>query len=99
MAGVVMTRNNMNATAQVTWWDHDDAHDGTKVGSFSVTILETSKVITFATAMPDANYQVYLQPLGVVSASFYPSNLTPDGFTVNLSAGVNASFAYLAVKS
>lgn len=99
MAGVLMTRNNTNETAQVTWWDHDDTHDGTKVGTFVVTILETTKFVQFDKPMPDANYQVYLQPLGVVSASFYPSDFTPQGFNINLSAGVNASFAYLAVKS
>lgn len=79
----------------VTWDTFALDHLGIQVGTFSVTALELSHDVALATALD--SYQVFLQPTSSVSASFYPSNRTPTGFTVNFSFGVNASFAYLVV--
>ena len=92
-----MIRGSDNAF--VTWQDHDGAHASMRVGAFSVAITDLTKAVVFSTSMPSTDYQVFLQPETSVSAQFYPSNFTVDGFMMNLSVGVNASFSYLAVEN
>lgn len=87
--------------APVTWDVFSMAHAGTsefRVGSVSTTVLDTSKAVTFDVPLSDANYEVFIQANANVGVSAYPSNFAPTGFTLNLSAGVNANFSYFAVQ-
>jgi len=68
-------------------------------GSFSVSIIELTHVVTFDTPLPSETYQVLIQPMSAVAISVWPSDLTSSGFTLNLSDGVNATFSYFAVAS
>lgn len=97
MAGTSLDTTTMNETAQVTWANHDIAHDAVKAGSFGVTILETAHDVTFDTPFADANYEVVIVPRSLVGVSTWVTNLTSTGFTINLSVGLNASFGYIAV--
>jgi len=68
-----------------------------RVGSVAVTVLELSVAVVFSSPLPDRGYEVFLQPQSNVAVERFASNLTEDGFTLNLSVGVNATFSYLAV--
>lgn len=100
--GVVMSsRISGTGDAPVTWADHQVTHAGIselRVGSVDTTILQTTIPVTFAAPFTDADYEVFIQANANVGVSAYPSNFTPTGFTLNLSAGVNANFSYLAVS-
>ncbi len=68
-----------------------------RVGTVAVTVLDTAVPVTFSSALPDSSYEVFIQPKSPVSVSTSASALTTDGFMLNLSAGVNATFSYLAI--
>lgn len=68
-----------------------------RVGTVPTTVLDTAIVVTFSTPLPDADYEVFLQPNSNVSTTVYPTSMTASGFTLNLSVGVNAVFSYLAI--
>lgn len=68
-----------------------------RVGSIAVTILDLSIAVTFSSPLPDSDYEVFLQPQSNVAVERFASNKQTDGFTLNLSVGVNATFSYLAV--
>lgn len=70
-----------------------------RAGTVVATLLDTALAVTFSSAFPDNAYQVFLQPQSSVSITYFPSVLTASGFTLNLSAGVNATFSYLAVRA
>jgi hypothetical protein len=74
-------------------------HQGVKqfrVGEITTTLLQTAVPVTFTHPLEDA-YEVFIQPKSGVSVTTYPSNQSADGFTLNLTLGVNATFAYFAV--
>ncbi len=81
----------------VTWGDHDAAHPPIRVGRVTTTILDTAIAVLFSSPMPDADYEVVVQAKSNVSVTTFPSAPTTDGFTLNLSAGVNATFSYFAI--
>lgn len=85
----------------VTWGDHEIYHAGNaqvRVGRFTVTILEMTHLVTFATPMLDTGYEVFMLPLGNLGGQFWATNLTTDGFTANFSSGANITFSYMAVE-
>src|SRR5437762_14013446 len=65
-----------------------------RAGTITATILDTSLAVTFASQFPDNAYEVFVQPKASVAVTFFPSGLSTSGFTLNLSAGVNATFSY-----
>ncbi len=69
-----------------------------KVGFINTTINELTKEVLFPPGPIISNYQVFMQPLVNTTVNFWPTNLTVQGFTLNLSEGVNAAFSYLAVE-
>ncbi len=69
-----------------------------RAGSVALTSGQTSKAVAFAQAMPSAGYEVVLQPRSGLSVSLWPSALTANGFTINVSLGVNATVSYIAVE-
>lgn len=76
------------------------AHEGIaqfRVGTVSLTILELTKDVTFATPFSDAAYEVFLQIQSGVLVQLYPNSKTPTGFTINLSLGVIATISYIAI--
>lgn len=68
-----------------------------RVGIVVTTALDTAIPVTFSSPLPDSDYEVFLQPNSNVSTTTYPTSLRADGFVLNLSIGVNATFSYLAV--
>lgn len=68
-----------------------------RVGLITVGILDLTKAVTFDSAM-DGSYVVLLQPQSGIAASTYPSAQTSAGFTLNLTLGVVATIAYLAIS-
>jgi hypothetical protein len=70
-----------------------------RVGSVTVTILDTAVDIIFSTPLPDNDYEVFLQLQSNVSVIVFPSNKVASGFRLNLSVGVAATFSYFAVGS
>jgi hypothetical protein len=84
--------------AFVRWGDLEEIRT-TRLGGITLTALELSKVVIFEKAFPRGNrYRVFLQPLAGVSVGFWPSALNDTDFTINVSLGVDATFAYLAVE-
>lgn len=67
-----------------------------RVGNVVTTIVETAIAVLFTMPLT-GDYEVFLQAKSAVGVSAYASNLTETGFTLNLSAGVNATFSYIAV--
>ncbi len=82
----------------VSWGEHDNAHQAIQVGTFDVPALTLSMPVLFDQPMPSDSYLVFLQPDANIGAQAWPSNFTVDGFTVNLSTSVTATFSYLAVE-
>lgn len=82
----------------MTWGDHDQAHRQMRVGTVTTSILETAVPVTFDQPMPNADYEVFIQPKASVGVNVYPSNLTSEGFELDLSAGAAATYAYFAVS-
>lgn len=68
-----------------------------RVGSISVSILDTAIAVNFSSPLPDNNYEVFLQAQSVVSVSLFPTLKTVNGFTLNLSVGVGTTISYFAV--
>jgi hypothetical protein len=75
----------------------DVAGSNIRVGSVAVTVLLTSVNVTFSAAMPDANYEVFLEMSGVAVA-FTISAKATTGFTVSFGAGLNGTLSYMAVS-
>lgn len=99
---LTVDRENMNGDvpSQMVNAGYLEPHAGIaqfRVGSVTTTVLDTAVTVIFDTPLPDANYQVFLQPDSNVAVVVYPSNLTTTGFRFNLSVGVNATFGYLAI--
>lgn len=69
-----------------------------RTGTIAVTTLDTSKAVTFATPMPSTNYRIAFQSQTGIAANLGYSGKTVNGFTLNLSVGVNATVDYLAVE-
>lgn len=97
-----MSRGQISGSpgALVTWGDHELYHGGItqfRVGSVMVTVLDTAVSVTFSAPLPDSDYEVFFQPKSSVNVITFASALRVDGFTMNLSVGVNATFSYLAV--
>jgi len=67
-------------------------------GTATVIITDLTKGVTFGTAMPSANYRVFLQVEESVSTILWPSAKTTAGFTINLSAGIVGTIAWVAVE-
>ena len=67
-------------------------------GTVAVTALELTKAVTFATAMPSANYRVFLQPEANLAATLWATAKTTTGFQLNLSVGVAGSLSWLVVE-
>ncbi len=89
-----------HSDARMTWSDHEMYHGGNsqvRVGSVAVTILDIAVNVTFSSAMNN-DYQVFLQPQSNITVSLFPSTKRPEGFTLNLSAGVNATISYIAIE-
>ncbi len=67
-------------------------------GTVTLTVLELTKSVTFATAMPSANYRVFFQPEANLAAVLWATTKATTGFTLNLSAGVVGNVSWLAVE-
>lgn len=68
-----------------------------RVGSVAVALLEFTKQVTFNAPFEDANYEVFLQANSGVAASFWASAKTVNGFTLNVSVSLAATFSYIAI--
>ena len=63
-------------------------------------VAETSKAVTFTSAMPDANYQVALTHDGAISAvGLSAQSKTVDGFTILATLALSGSVGYIAVSN
>lgn len=71
----------------------------TQSGSQVLTVLELTKAISFPSAMVSTNYEVFVQPQSNVSATFWASDKTVNGFTINLSAGIVSTISWMAVSN
>lgn len=70
-----------------------------RAGTVSL-VAETSKAVTFSSAMPDANYQVALTHDGAVSAiGLSAQSKTAAGFTLLASLALTGSVGYVAVSN
>jgi hypothetical protein len=76
----------------------DVSTKGIRSGTISLIITDLTKAVTFSTAMPSANYRVFLSVEGNLAAVLWPSAKLTTGFTLNLSVGVVGSVAYLCVE-
>lgn len=67
-------------------------------GSITVAVIDgLSKAVTFDVAMPDTNYQVFLQKEGDLVAEAWPGSRLTTGFTLNLTIAIAGTISYLAV--
>lgn len=90
-----------DADGYVTWGEHEAYHQGNsqvRVGSFTVTILDMTKAVTFSLPMPDDQFEVFMLPLGNLGGQYWATNRTRNGFTANFSSGANITFSYMAVE-
>ncbi len=67
-------------------------------GTVSLLITDATKAVTFATAMPSANYRVFLSVESNLAVALWPTSKLTSGFTLNVSVGVVGSVAWLAVE-
>ena len=66
-------------------------------GTVAVLITDLTKAVSFGTAMPTANYRVFLQVEGNLAVVLWATAKTTAGFTVNLSLGVAGSISWVTV--
>lgn len=69
-----------------------------RTGSVAVTALETTKAVTFSSAMPTASYTVFFERGGAVASVLNPSSKTTAGFTMNVSVGLVETINYVAIE-
>lgn len=69
-----------------------------RAGETVLTVLDLTKVVAFGAPMPSSDYSVHLQPEVSVGVGLWPTSKTASGFTLNVSAGVVATVAYIAVE-
>lgn len=67
-------------------------------GTVALIITDLTKLVSFSSALPSANYRVFLAPEGNLGSVAWPSAKSTTGFTINLSAGVVGNYAYLAIE-
>lgn len=68
-----------------------------RVGLVATGLFDTAFPVMFSKPMPDDTYQVFLQPNSSVSATYWATALTVNGFTLNVSVAVSALFSYAAI--
>lgn len=68
-----------------------------RVGSVVVALLEFTKAVVFDDPFDNANYEVFLQATSGVSAAYWASAKTANGFTLNVSLSLSATFSYIAI--
>jgi hypothetical protein len=68
-----------------------------QTGSFTVTILELTKVVTFGSNLPNTDYSVYFAPVSTLNTSLSASSKTISGFTAVLSVGVAGTINWMAI--
>lgn len=70
-----------------------------RAGTISATLLKgTSIAVLFDVSMPDTNYVVIAQQQGTnLAVTPWASDLTVDGFTMNLPMGVSGTILYYAI--
>jgi hypothetical protein len=69
-----------------------------RTGSITVTALELTKAITFASNMPSVSFKVFFAPEGNLAAILWATSKATTGFTLNLSVGVAGTIDWLAVE-
>ncbi len=62
-------------------------------------VLDLTKAVTFATAMPSSDFEVFFQVKSNVSVIMWSTSLSTAGFTINVSAGIIATVSYEAVQN
>lgn len=67
-------------------------------GSILVNSGETTKAIVFNQPMKDATYIVLATPTGATTVSIPAASKTTNGFTINLTAGINGRVDWLAIN-
>ncbi len=75
----------------------DISTDTLRCGVATVIITDLTKAVSFSSAMPSTNYRVFLQVEENVTTVLWPSSKTTSGFTINLSAGIIGTIAWVAV--
>lgn len=68
-----------------------------RCGTISLGILDLAKDVIFSSPLPSTNYFVFLQPHSGVTIAFWPGSFAIDKFTINVSLGALATYAYLAI--
>jgi hypothetical protein len=69
----------------------------TRTGSVVLLITDTSKAITFASAMPSTNYSVHFECSISTASALGATSKTTTGFTL-LSTGVAMTVKYKAIE-
>lgn len=68
-------------------------------GDIDVTMLETSKTVTFSSPLPSDRYAVVFSPQANLTTILWASDKTKDDFTLNLSVGVDGTISYIAAEN
>jgi hypothetical protein len=71
----------------------------TRSGSVAVAVIDTTKTLTFSSAMADTNYEVFFQPNSSVAVALWVSAKTLTNCVLNLSLGVNATISYAVISN
>jgi len=69
-----------------------------RTGIVAMTILQTSKVVTFSEPMPSVGYRVVLEAEMATAVGMWPTAKTVNGFTLNLTLGVSGNVSYVAIE-
>lgn len=70
----------------------------TRAGSVTLALTDTTKAVTFSSAMPSASYELALQPKSSITALYWATNQTSAGFTLNTNLGAAVTVAYIAAE-
>lgn len=68
-----------------------------RTGTIALSILELTKAVTFSTPMSTSSYNVHFGFRANLTPVLWTSSETANGFTLNLSSGIDSTITYTAV--
>lgn len=71
-----------------------------RTGQITTAVVDgVTKSVTFGTAMPSTDYEVFMQQLGNLAVGTWVTSKSTSGFTLNVTVAVAGSFSYMAVQN
>ena len=69
-----------------------------RTGTVTLELTDLTKAVTFAVAMPNANYRLLLERTGNASTVLWVTSKTASGFTLNATIGISETVGYYAIE-